>query len=357
MKFDLEKLLRDVFAPSAGERVVVAVDLPHGKFSDDDDWRERRKMAEEWRIAFENLGLRAQPLVTYPCTGAGNSDLPEFGDLAGKQIRLAELFAETNICISMTRFSATAPLMAFAKKYPNFRAASMPNVLRRMENSALAADYHDVARKAANLAERLNRSESANVIFSTGHKFKFDLRFREAKADDGICQASRPQHRVINLPSGEAFIVPYEGERPGEPSRTAGEIPVGWKGQFATLRVAANRIAEIEGDSDYAKKLREHFAVDEARRNIAELGLGCNDRAIVTGNVLEDEKAGLHWAYGRSEHLGGVTGPESFSTPANVVHNDIVYAKSCPVEVKSVVLNYKSGSSEEIMRDCTYTVF
>ena len=36
--------------------------------------------------------------------------------------------------------------------------------------------------------------------------------------------------------------------------------------------------------------------------------------AIVTGNVLEDEKAGFHWAYGRSEHLGGVTGPDAFTS-------------------------------------------
>ena len=30
--------------------------------------------------------------------------------------------------------------------------------------------------------------------------------------------------------------------------------------------------------------------------------------AEVTGCVLEDEKAGFHWAFGRSDHLGGVVG-------------------------------------------------
>ncbi len=355
-KFDLEKLLLDVFAPETRERVAVLTDLPHDPWHDHTDWRDRRIMAEEWRQAFERLGLKTHPLVAYSCTGASNSDLPEFGDMAGQRVRLAHIFAETEIAVAMTQFSATAPLMAFTKKLPHFRAASMPNVLRRMEESALAADYRAVARKCQILAERLNRAESADVIFSTGHKFSFDLRFRKAHGDDGRCLAGR-EHRVINLPSGEAFIVPYEGEQPGEPSRTAGQIPVGWKGQLAILRVEANRIVEVEGDDEHSKKLRDHFAVDPVRRNIAELGLGCNDRAIVTGNVLEDEKAGMHWAYGRSEHLGGVTGPDKFSSPANVVHNDIVYAKGCPVEIRSLVLNYKAGGSEEIMRDCAYTVF
>lgn len=357
MNFHLEKLLRDVFAPSPDERVAVLVDLPHGQWPDEDDWRERRKMAEEWRAAFGKMGLRTFPMTTYPCTGAGNADLPEFGTQEGKPVRIAELMAQTNICISMTRYSATAPLIAFARKIPTLRAASMPNVLRRMEQSALAADYSDVARKAAILEERLRRAESADVVFSTEHRFTFDLRHRTALSDDGRCRTDREMHRVINLPSGEAFVVPYEGEREGDPSRTAGQIPIHWKGQSAVLRVAGNRITGVEGDEDYARKLREHFDVDPARRNIAELGLGCNDAAIVTGNVLEDEKAGFHWAYGRSEHLGGVTGPDKFSSPANVVHNDIVYAKGCPVGVKSLVLNYKAGGSEEIMRDSAYTVF
>lgn len=357
MKFDLDKLIADVFAPSPGERVAVLVDLPHDTWTDDEDWRERRRMAAEWRDAFEKLGLPTQQLVTYPCTGAGNADLPENGEIAGLRVRLADLLAETNIAVAMTRFSATAPLFAFTRRFPGLRAASMPNVLRRMEKSALAADYREVARKAALLQELLNRSESAGIVFSTGDTFAFDLRHREAKADDGQCRAERKEHRVINLPSGEAFIVPYEGEIAGVPSRTAGLIPVGWKGEFATLRVAANRITDVGGDSAYAGRLRAHFDVDPARRNIAELGLGCNDAAIVTGNVLEDEKAGFHWAYGRSEHLGGVTGPDRFLNPANVLHNDIVYAKGCPVEVKSIVLQFKAGGSQEIMRDCVYTVF
>jgi len=51
--------------------------------------------------------------------------------------------------------------------------------------------------------------------------------------------------------------------------------------------------------------MRIFFAENDTRRNIAELGIGCNPKAVITGNILEDEKVGLHIAYGMSSHLGG----------------------------------------------------
>ena len=55
----------------------------------------------------------------------------------------------------------------------------------------------------------------------------------------------------------------------------------------------------VRGESAGAARFRDIFAADPARPNIAEVAFGCNERAVVTGNVLEDEKAGFHWAYGR----------------------------------------------------------
>ena len=71
-------------------------------------------------------------------------------------------------------------------------------------------------------------------------------------------------------------------------------------------KVRENKIVEVVGDGPQAAKQREYFGVDPARCNICELGLGTNDKAVVTGNILEDEKAsGFHWAYGQSDHIGG----------------------------------------------------
>ena len=56
----------------------------------------------------------------------------------------------------------------------------------------------------------------------------------------------------------------------------------------------------------------------ERGHNLAELGVGTNDRATMTGNVLEDEKilGTAHVAFGASAAIGG--------TVAVPVHIDVV---------------------------------
>jgi len=360
--FDLERLLIDVFAPQSGEKVLVMTDLPHGEWTDNEKWAARREMATEWHSAFQRLGARLGFSVhlplTYPATGAHNAPLPDEGEMEGQRIRLEEILSDTNIAVALTEYSATASLIGFSRKLPNLRAASMPMVMKSMEQTALAADYGEVARKSHILADKLDQAVGAQVEFSTGHQVYFDLRYRKAEADDGQLHADKKGIRLINLPSGEACIAPYEGELEDQPSRTKGTIPVTYDDELVLFRVQENRIVEVIGDGPQAAQKRDYFAVDQARRNIAELGLGCNDKAVISGSVLEDEKVlGLHWAYGRSDHIGGTVGVADFSDPRHVVHQDIVYPKGGPIEIASLVLEYGDGTSEEIIRDSHYRIF
>jgi hypothetical protein len=72
--------------------------------------------------------------------------------------------------------------------------------------------------------------------------------------------------------------------------------------------------------------------------------------------VLEDEKAGFHWAYGRSDHLGGVIGVSAFQSPETVVHTDIVYAKGNPVQIGSAVLVHPDEGKRIVIADGRYTI-
>jgi leucyl aminopeptidase (aminopeptidase T) len=354
---NLRKLFIDVFDPQPGETAAVFVDLPHGELKDNRAWTDRRAMAERWHAALQEFGAErgfdVLPLVTFQATGMNNGQLPANGMLAGAPVVLEEVGARTTLLLAMTEFSATAPLIGWAKRFPQLRAASMPRVAPKMESTALAADYAQVARSCESLRERLAKSQTADIEFSNGDQFVLDFRFRVADVDDGYLHPDLPPPRLINLPSGEAFIVPYEGER-NSPSLTSGILPLPYENEIVRLRVNRNRVEEVLGNTTASRKMRDFLFADPGRRNIAELGLGCNPKARVWGNVLEDEKAGPHIALGRSEHLGGVTGPDAFNDPRHVWHEDFVYARESPIQIRKLELVDAAGHRELLFENGSY---
>ena len=361
-KFNLEKLIVDVFNPQPGEKVLVMVDLPHGELQDNPAWRERREMAEKWHDAISHLGqeygLKVYPTFTYPATGTHNGPLPVAGEMGAVKTSFNEVLSDSNIVIAMTEYSATAPLIKYTEIYTHLRVASMPMVSPGMEQTALTADYARISEKGEILAEKLDNAVGAKLRFSTGHELFIDLRYRTAEVDGGKVHPGQDGARVINLPSGESYIAPYEGEHQGKPSFTAGTIPVLCGENDALMYVEENLVVDVQGDLNCANEIRDFFDLDKARRNIAELGFGLNDKAVITGNVLEDEKVwGVHLAGGRSDHIGGVVGVDAFSSPDYVIHKDIVYPFGGPLEVENLILVYENSKEEIIIENGAYSIF
>lgn len=354
MSFSLEKLFEDVFAPQSGETVTIMCDLPHGDIHDTQEWIERRQMVEEWHHEImqfsKKYDLKVNSLVCYDATGMHNCDLPEYGVCAGKKVRLDNIARDSTIIISMPQFSASAPLITFTKKYPSLRVASLPTVKRSMQETGLSADYDQIAKTCATLAPLFEQSDGIEVVFSTGHSCYFDISdHKPVIQDNGRLHPSADidAFRMRNLPSGEVCVVPNESSN----SKTKGEIPVSYGTEIAIFKVQNNQVINVLGDGPIAAKKRQEFRDEVALRNIAEVAIGCNDKAVVTGNVLEDEKAGFHWAYGRSDQLGGSIGPKDFSTPDKVFHLDTVYAKGNPIVCKRLDFIHHDGTKQTVIRD------
>jgi hypothetical protein len=346
---DLQKLFTDLFDPQPGEIALVLIDTPHGALHDTPAWQQRRAMAERWRAALETLGTQrgftVVSLASFPATGAHNANLPEEGVQSERPVRLEMLAEQATLLLALTQFSASAPLVGWTRRFPRLRVASMPMVAPEMEATALAADYTQIARSCARLCEKLSAADFARVGFSNGDTLTLDLRYRQARVDDGQLRSDKAPPRLVNLPSGEAYTALYEGERPGIPSETRGVLPVEWRGEVIRLEIAQNQVVDVLGRGEAASDLRDFLTLDAARRNVAELGLGCNPTARVWGNVLEDEKAGPHIALGRSEHIGGATGPEAFSDPRHIWHQDFVYTRQSPIHVAELTVTNPRGQS------------
>jgi len=352
MSFQLEKFFVDVFAPQSSDILTVMYDLPHDDIQDHTAWQERRDMAMEWHQhinAFASkYGLKINPIITYEATGAHARDLPEFGQSEGGTVRLDDVMKDSTILISMPQFSATAPLLAFTNKYETLRVASMPLVSKAMEETGLSADYNKVAKICAQLVPLFDQADGIEVTFSTRHKIYFDISdHKPARQDNGRLHPGMDVFRLRNFPSGETFVVPNESTN----SKTCGEIPVSYGDEIAVFIVQNNQIVDVQGDGPIANQKRQEFRAEKALRNIAEVAIGCNDKAVVTGNVLEDEKAGFHWAYGRSEFLGGIVTPKEFSSSNKVLHQDIVYAKGNPIVCQQLDFVFPDGTRKTTITD------
>lgn len=370
---DLMQLFRTVFAlrPDEGN-LVFLVDLPDEIVRDNEGWHDRRKIAAEW---YDELSVNARrtpfreiKLCTYSNVGSNNNDLPPFvkkvneflGDASlasGMQVPLDEMLASSGIVIALTELSATAPLKMLARRF-QFRGASMPG-FRRSMLPTLSINYEDVHARVVQLQERMERSEAARVtLASDGNPYisLYDLRFRHAHASGGlICEPGL----VANLPSGEAFITPYEGERKEEPSRTHGLLPVQFADEIVVYHIDNNHAIDVESQGTYSDLERAKLRDEPAYGNIAELGMGVlSDWGVQpVGSILLDEKCGLHIAFGRSEHFGGVTSPSSFKNPKNVVHIDRVYLPSLQpkISVEDVTFIY-AEREEKIMEKGKYLI-
>jgi len=375
---ELVALVRSVFPRFETDRALaILVDVPRQAELDNPAWKERRRLAHEWHVLLQarraEIPLDAVQLIAYPDVGSNNADLPADGFLlegappdvaaelerAGKRLGFEQVFAAAQLFLAPTEFSTTAPLKVAARRF-RFRAATMPGFAASMI-PALRIDYGEVARRVEALQSRLSQADHADVSFTVdGRKeyaMHFDLRWRAAHASSGRF----PELGTAgNLPSGEAYIVPYEGET-GEASRTAGVLPVEIDGEVVLFTVRANRAVEVAGGGPQAQAERAHLAEEPAYGNMAELGFGvlADFGLAPTGEILLDEKLGLHIAFGRSEHFGGAVGPKDFSSAAAVIHLDRIYIPQAQprIVVGAVILGFGDGRSETVMAGGAYTIF
>ena len=187
------------------------------------------------------------------------------------------------------------------------RVATLPGItLEMLTSGGMLADYHEVRRLAEEVAEKLSKAERIRIKTARGTDFEAGLKGRKALADTGILTKKGD---FGNLPAGEAFIAPVEGESEGVLVFDGSFGILGKLAEPLRIRIAEGKAVEVEGDEGRISTLFQRYA---NASNVAEIGIGVNPRAQVMGNVLEDEKAfrTIHVAFGDNHTFGGNTRAE-----------------------------------------------
>ncbi|MDX6698639.1 MAG: hypothetical protein QOE65_2036 [Solirubrobacteraceae bacterium] len=274
----IETVVRRCLGVREGEDVLVVADPPS------------RPLGERLRARAEAAGADA--------TLALISERPSHGAEPPKAVAAA--LAATDVFIAPTKKSLSHTTARKRATEAGARGATLPGVTEDMLARVMNVDFETLQARSADLAQRLDGANDAHLTCPRGTDLRLDLRGRRGIADDGDLTSPGA---FGNLPCGEGFIAPAGAEGTLAASSLAA---VGLADPPARLTVRSGHLAQADGPAGeaFANLLREH---GDAGTNLAELGVGTNDRATLTGNVLEDEKilGTVHVAFGASSAIGG----------------------------------------------------
>lgn len=302
------EMLRVNMGLQPGEQLLVVTDLPR-----DQDWQskspaELQDMLERAMlarlvvdIASERFPDSASSFLTFPASG-GHGTEPD--ENAARRLR------QPNVVIALTTYSLSHTNAREQATMAGVRLASMPAFEAEMlsPDGPMAVDPRQVAADCRRFADALTGADQAIVRTPAGTEMHFSLSGRHGHSDDGMYQTPGIWG---NLPAGEAYIAPLEGTAEGQLV-----VQAGWAAGLEddmVLRFEKGLVVDVRGGGQVGARLSRLLDLtrDEptyrARRNLAELGVGCNPKARRPDNVLEAEKikGTVHLAVGDNAHMGG----------------------------------------------------
>lgn len=352
----------------SNERIVVFSDLirtGETPLPADMDRRERLLKVAAAAAEFARNNYGNTEFVSYPATAAAGAEPPEIlwravmGDAIvdmlaaegilsplllkeasrdqldrAREVVMAERAAVAQVIIALANNSTSHTRFRALVNAAGGRYASLPNFDPDMFFTSMQVDWQQLAQRTGHLAEEVNRAREITVETPNGTRMRFGKTGREAKGDDGLLTAPGS---FGNLPAGEVYLAPLEGTSNGE--MIIEYAPTRKLASPLRLIVRNGRVVDISGDEPYREKLEKKFAENDNNRNIAELGIGTNNKATRPDNILEAEKilGTIHIALGDNSGFGGTV-----QTP---FHEDYVFYSP------TLTAHMPDGSQKTLLRD------
>ena len=219
----------------------------------------------------------------------------------------------------------------------NSRIGHAPGITTSMMTQGpMTVDYHKVAENADKLMAKFENAKSVHITAPGGTDIVLDITGRGFETDVRIRSGA-----FGNLPAGEVWCAPVEDNANGVIVCDGSIGDVGQVKAPLKLEVKDGMLVALESDdTGLVESIRELTGVDEMARVIGELGIGLNPKARLTGNLLEDEKAGktAHIAFGNNTEM-----PNGRNT--SQTHRDFLFYDP------TFVVEYMDGSRKTVIED------
>jgi len=359
MRKALIQAIEDVYRINLGikkdERVLVFTDtlVPDEVVSEADKHRRKGLVNVVAKVAEVGRGICEIVFLTFPSLKRHGMELPREVWLAAFSARLGDQLDDKCRIDSAVReviekdrgeaVDAVIALSNFSTSHTQFRNlltnvcgaryASMPLFDEEMFYGAMAVDGSKLAYRTNRLAETMDGANEVYIKSPNGTDIRMQIGGRNILADTGLM--TEPGS-FGNLPAGEIYCAPVEG-------KTEGNLILDWGAthQLASpvcLEIISGVVARVTGSDPFAAQLEAVLERDPDFRNIAELGIGTNDRASRPDNILEAEKilGTIHIALGDNANFGGKV-KTSF-------HQDFVV-------FEPTVTIHKAGRNDTVLQD------
>ena len=319
MIFGAKNALEVVLSLKDQDKVLIVTDL------------EKQVIGKTFQIAAEELGAEVT-LYTFKQDARPLKELPEdLSSIVTGHDVIINAFSgipeETPFRIKLIKHEITT----------NARVGHAPGItVEMMREGPMTADYAAVAEQADHLMELFTDAKKVHITTPGGTDLFLNIESREFETDVLIKAGT-----VGNLPAGEIWCAPAENGANGTIVCDGSIGDIGQVPSPLTIHVKNGRIVSMENeDSEFKARVWELTHIDEMADVIGELGIGLNPMAKLTGNLLEDEKAGetAHVAFGNNTEMPN--GRNNSST-----HRDFLFYKP------DILVTYKDDSKIEIMRE------
>jgi len=276
----LKRIIIDCLGVKSNEHLLVLTD----------DAKE--DLAQKLYRVAHDIGIPSM-LLKIPKMKKSGEEPPKAAVEAMKYVDVAICITEHSLTHTNARKQAVAN---------GVRIATMPGITEEMFlKGAITADYIEVEKITNKVTKVLSKAKNV-VIEKEGFKLELNIEGRQAISSTG---RYLEKGQSGNLPSGEAYIAPVEGTAHGKILVDGSLAGVGKLTSPVLLTIERGLLISAEGDkSDEWLKI---LGISKEARNVAEFGIGTNPRAMLTGNILEDEKilGTIHIAFGSNDTFGG----------------------------------------------------
>ena len=280
--------IRDCMGARPGETILVVTDEP------------LRRIGYALHEAARTLGHEVILAEILPRRSNGAEPPPQ----------IAQLMTAMDIVLCPTSKSLTHTEARRRATAAGVRVGTLPGVTEDIMVRCMNADYTRIAERTHKLCAMMEATKVIRVRAPSGTDVSLPVAGRRALASSGLF---REKGAWGNLPTGEAYVAPLEGQSNGVIVVDGSMAGVGMLSQPIRIVVENGYAEDITGGPEAAQLIALLEPHGRDARNVAEFGIGTNDRARLTGVILEDEKVmgTIHIAFGDNKSMGGSVGVAS----------------------------------------------